>query len=99
MKKTATSKAVRDLSQQAIIENDTITIKMKCGQKTVGKYSFLLADWLEAENGPSANPNWNRIEIIRKHTQHLDNQSGGDCQADRIRDAQVCAIQAALKKN
>jgi hypothetical protein len=97
MKKTATSKVVRDLPQHATIEGETITIRMKCGQKTVGTYSFPLQDWLDTEKGPSANPNWNRIELIRSHTLHLDEQSGGPCQAERIRDAQVSAIKKALE--
>jgi len=95
---TVTDNSVTDHPQQAIIKGSTITIRMKVGKKIMAAYSFPLAEWLAAEKGPSANPNWNRREIIKKHTAkfELDEQDGGPSQADRIRDAQSYAIQKAL---
>ncbi|WP_199557109.1 hypothetical protein, partial [Streptobacillus moniliformis] len=79
------SNDVRDHPQQAIIKNGTVTIRMKVGKKVASAYSFPLAEWLAAEKGPSANPNWNRREIIKKHTAkfELDEQDGGPSPADR----------------
>lgn len=95
---TVTDNSVTDHPQQAIIKGDTITIRMKVDKQIMAAYSFPLAEWLAAEKGPSANPNWNRREIIKKHTEKfkLDDQDGGPSQADRIRDAQGYAIQKAL---
>lgn len=98
MKLTATDNSVRDHPQQAIISNGQITIRMKVGREVRGAYSFPLADWLGTETGPSANPNWNQINLIRKYTGNLDDQPGGPCQADQIRDAQIYAIRKALAK-
>jgi hypothetical protein len=90
-------KSVRDHNQQAIIVDDTITIKMRVGREVRGTYSFPLTEWQKADNHPTFNKNWNRLKLIEKYTKVLDNQDGGECQAARIRDSQITAITKALE--
>ena len=92
----ATDKSVRDSSQQAIIKDDIITIKMRVGKEVRGTYSFPLTEWQKAETYPTFNPNWNRLELIRKYTKEMDDEPGGFCQAERIRDSQINAIKKCL---
>ena len=95
---SATNNSVREHSQQAVIKNSVITVKSKVSRDVRASYSFPLSDWRAADRGPSANPNWNRLELIRKYTGDLDDQDGGPCQAQRIRDSQICAIKEAVAK-
>ena len=96
----ATDKSVRDSSQQAIIKDGIITIKMRVGKEVRGTYSFPLTEWQKAETYPTFNPNWNRLELIKKYTKEMDVDEwgvvgDGNCQAERIRDSQINAIKNA----
>ena len=95
---TATDKSVRDMSQQARISGDYIVVTSRVGRAVVEQYSFLVAEWEMAMRGPTANPDYNFYQIILRRTRHYDNQPGGECQAQRIRDSQVRAVKMAFAK-
>jgi hypothetical protein len=94
----ATDKSVWDLSQQAIIEGDTIHVVSRVGKQKAGEYTIPLAEWQATLTRPTANPHYNRRELIRTYTEHYDEEPGGPDQAERIRDSQVRAIITALDK-
>jgi hypothetical protein len=99
MKAIATDNSVRDMPQQARISGDKIVITSKVGRAVVEQYIIFTHEWEAAKRGPSANPEWNFAQLILKHTRHYDEQPGGPCQAQRIRDSQVSAIKKAFKKS
>ncbi len=89
-----TNKSVRDHSQVVTIRGHLVTVQSKIGAKNAGRYDFPLSAWRDLNNG-IGNSVWYKREFVAKHTAHYDNESGGPDQADRIRDAQVCAIDKA----
>jgi hypothetical protein len=93
---SATDKSVRDHSQSAKVYGAKITVTSKVGRASTGRYWFLLEDWLQLNRQP--NPCYAKREFIAKLTADLDSQSGGAEQADRIRDSQISAIDAAIAK-
>lgn len=95
---SATDHSVRDLSQQATIKDDIITVTSKVGRKMASKYEVPLSEWERTEKGPSANPNYNKAMLVKKYTPGMDEEPGGVEQAQRIRDSQVYAIEKAIKK-
>lgn len=96
-KVSATSKSVRDHPQQAVIQGEQIRVVSKVGRNTRGEYEFSLSEWKATERHP--NPNWAKKNLIESKTVGLEDQPGGPEQANRIRDAQVSAIDAAIKKS
>ncbi len=96
MRYIATDNSVRDHPQQAMIDDDRITIISKVGRQVAGSYSFPLSEWYEANK--FANPNYSRVKLIEKYTMYMDDEPGGFCQAGRIRDSQIYAIKLALEK-
>ena len=96
----ATDTSVRDHPQQAEVRGDKIIVTSKVGRQSVATIDIPLSDW-ERESttrGKTANPNWNKLALIRRLTQDLDDQPGGPDQADRIRDSMVRAIDKAMAK-
>uniref|UniRef100_A0A6M3XDY4 Putative poly(ADP-ribose) polymerase n=1 Tax=viral metagenome TaxID=1070528 RepID=A0A6M3XDY4_9ZZZZ len=99
-KVTVTDKGVRDHSQQAVIQGDTITVNMKVGNKKRGSYTIPLSEWEATEKGPSANPAWNKKKLAEKYgnVESLREERGGSAQADRIIDSSIMAIEKAYKQ-
>jgi hypothetical protein len=64
------------------------------GKAATGTYCVAVHDWLSLERA-HPNPVWWKRESIRTLPIGLDEQPGGPEQADRIRDAQIAAIDAA----
>jgi hypothetical protein len=71
-----------------------VELASSVGRWAAGKYTFSLADWAALERA-HPNPKWWKREFIRELTCELDAQPGGPDQAERIRDAQIAAIDAA----
>lgn len=94
----ATDKSVRDLSQQAIVDQTTIRVVSRVGKQKAAEYWFPRTEWEATLSRPTANMHYNRRELILSYTRHLDDEPGGPCQAERIRDSQIRAIVAALDK-
>lgn len=88
--------SVRDHSQRASVDGDTITIRSYVGNRRAGSLTIPLDEWKRTEKGPSANPNYNRHVLMKKYAGFLDDQPGGPGQAQRIRDSMERAIQKAL---
>lgn len=87
--------SVRDHKQTARVCGDKVVVTSWVGRRTVGKFSVSLNHWLQLErNHP--NPTWWKREHVQTLTRGLDDEPGGPDQADRIRDAQVSAINAAV---
>lgn len=66
-----------------------------CHAYILWKVSILISDWERAES--TANPNYYKAELIRSKTEFMDDEPGGPCQAQRIRDSMVRAINKALQ--
>ena len=92
-----TDYSIRDLPQRVIIMPDVITVQSFVGRVKVSEYNIFRRDWTKLCYAPTANPNWNKAEFIRKNTMQYDTEQGGLCQADRIRDSQCKAIDAGLQ--
>jgi len=96
---TASDKSVRDHRQQARLSGDQIVVSSYVGKCKAGELRFGLAEWRMAEsNRDSFNPAWNKRELIRAKTIGMDDEPGGPCQSDRIRDAMIGAIEKMLSK-
>lgn len=92
-----TCKSVRDHSQRAILRNDTIVVSSYVGREKRGEIRIRLDEWQRAcSTRDSFNPHWNKRELIRSKTSGMDDEPGGPCQADRIRDAMVHAIEELM---
>ena len=92
-----TDRSVRDHSQRAIMMPDIITIQSFVGRIKVSEYNIGRADWYELSRTPTANPNWNKANFIREYTKSYDDEPGGPCQAERIRDSQRMAIDKVIQ--
>ena len=97
---TATDKSVRDHPQQAVVKDGTITVVMKVGRSTAGKYGFPVSEWEAAEHSPTFNENYNRHELISRHyrSRYGADYNTDPCQAERIIDSQIMAIKKALRQ-
>lgn len=91
-----TNKSVRDLPQRAEVKGESILVTSYVGRYKAGSYTVSLNEWQATLHKP--NPLYEQRELVRRLTQHYDEEPGGGAQADRIRDAQVSAIGDALKK-
>lgn len=98
-RRTASDTSVRDLRQQAVIGGGIIRIRSFVGRQRVAEYAIPLEEWQAAARGPTANPNWNQLALVRNYTAALDEQPGGLARAARIRDSQLRAIRKALALN
>lgn len=110
---TVSSKSVRDNTQSATIEGDTITLTNRAGRKTVTKTEIPLEKWTELENS-FGNPNSNK----RRYVESLNtvppptelgsrngvravipmNEGEGSVFASRIIDAQISVINEAYSQ-
>ena len=95
--KKATDKSVRDCPQQATLDGDKITITSRVGRAVTGIFSFTLAEWEWATTKSCANPHYGQAEFIRNRTIEMDDQPGGPCQAERIRDSMRYAVKKVLE--
>jgi hypothetical protein len=95
MTKTFANRSVRDLRQAARVSGDYVLVTSSVGRSLVGNYLVLLSDWSAIDRG-HPNPTWWKRDHVRRLTPDLDAQPGGPDQAERIRDAQVAAIDAAF---
>ena len=75
-KPTATCRAVRDLPQQAVIDGDRIRVISRLGRKKVGEYGIPLTEWTAAQRGPTANPRYNKAQVVARYTTGLDEGPG-----------------------
>lgn len=99
MSNVASDKSVRDHRQQARLLGDQIVVASYVGPWKVGEFRFPLDEWRRSESTlDSFNPAWNKRELIRAKTIGMDDEPGGPCQADRIRDSMICAIEKLLVK-
>ncbi len=89
------NKSVRDHSQIVTIRGHLVTVQSKVGRRTGGSYAFPLSAWLDISR-QIGNPMYDKRAYVAAHTAQMDNESGGPDQADRIRDAQVYAIDKAV---
>ena len=104
MKKTisAIDKSVRDHTQRAVISEDRsfIFVESMFGREKVWTTPIKMDEWdrVMKFHKYSFNPAYNKAEFIRQKTLKMDEESGGWCQADRIRDSMITAIDKALAK-
>lgn len=92
-----TDKSVRDLHQQVILKRGIIKVISHCGRRKCGEYIITLKEWLYNSKQTTFNIAYNQLEFIRSKTRNYDIQSGGVCQADRIRLSQIRAINKILR--
>ena len=96
-----TDKSVRDYPQRASYHTGVIRVENKSGNKRLGVFNVSMEEWDEAQKGPSANPNYNKRELVKK--KHLKafpgNVENGVLTpiAERVIDAQVRAIDNVYK--
>ena len=97
-----TDKSVQDHNQTAKINKagDLITVDNKFGRKKAGSIRVSMDEWLATEKGPSANPNWNKSELIKEKIKDWPNQDDPDTSSltDRIKDSIIYAINGVVKK-
>jgi hypothetical protein len=86
---------VRDLPQTAAVCGREVVVTSWVGRTKAGVYRLPVEDWRALEHS-HPNPIWWKRDYVRGLTVGLDLQPGGPEQAERIRDAQVYAIDAAL---
>jgi hypothetical protein len=87
--------SVRDLRQTARVVADQVEVTSYVGRSAVTRYRLPVAAWAALER-QHPNPVWWKREMVRSLTEGMDEQPGGPEQADRIRDAQLAAIDKAL---
>ena len=92
-----TDRSVRDHSQRAVVMPNIITIQSFVGRIKVSEYNIGRADWYELSRTPTVNSSWNKANFIREHTKSYDDEPGGPCQAERIRDSQRMAIDRGIQ--
>ena len=91
--------SVRDYTQRVVVMPDIITVQSFVGRLKASEYNIKRVDWESLKNNPMcANVNWSKSQFIYNHTRHYDDEPGGPCQAERIRDAQKMAIDKGLEK-
>ena len=89
--------SVRDLPQRAKVADGEIAVSSYVGRQKAAGFTFPLAAWERAEsNADTFNPAYNKSFLLRGLTQGLDYEPGGPCQADRIRDSMIRAIDKAV---
>lgn len=95
-----TSGFVRDHPQRACLWGDLegnpveLEVIQLVGRRIAHRFRFAFERW--RATFLHANPAWTQTQLIRSLTLAMDGQPGGECQADRIRDAIRYAIEAAL---
>lgn len=92
--KQVINRSVRDHKQAARIDGDWVRVTSYVGSTVAGRYSFPTSDWADIER-QHPNPAWWKQDFIRSLTAQMDEEPGGPDQAERIRGAQVAAIDAA----
>ena len=100
---SASDTAVKGHRQSASINGDTITVASHAGRKKTSQFSFPLTEWQAAEKGPSANENFNRLELIRAKVKENPVAAGdvttdtppSDSLDDRVIDSIISAIKKA----
>lgn len=94
----STDLSVRDHKQRVIVMPNVICVQSFVGRVKVSEYNVLRRDWVSLEHNPMcANPNWSKSQFIYNHTRQYDTEPGGPCQAERIRDSQIMAIDKGIK--
>ncbi len=96
---TVTDNSVRDHPQQVKISGTTITVNSKVGRQKAGTKDIPMGEWLATDRRPTANPAYNKHELLKKYFGDLDEQAGGPDQAQRIRDSIGRAIDKALHQH
>ncbi len=96
---TVTDNSVRDHPQQVKITGTTITVNSKVGRQKAGTKDIPMGEWLATDRRPTANPAYNKHELLKKYFGDLDEQAGGPDQAQRIRDSIGRAIDKALHQH
>lgn len=91
---SATDRSVRDLPQQAFVFGDAIRVNSKVGRAKISQYVIPISEWQAAAR--SSNPAYAKAELVKRHFEPTG--EGGFAQAQRLRDSQVRAIDAALAK-
>ena len=82
-------KSVRDHPQEAkLLNEDEVEIRSFVGRKLSGKFTIRVVDW------PSHIID--QVNFLRE-TNNLDDEPGGDCQAQRIYESQSRAVDWILK--
>lgn len=99
---TATDKSVQDHTQRAVISDDgsIIFVESFVGREKRWTTAIKMNEWNLAVkfNKYSLNPDYNKAEFMRQKTLFMDDESGGWCQVDRIRDSMIRAIDKALSQ-
>ncbi len=93
----AVDRSVRDHPQKAIVMPDIVVVQSFVGRIKASEYNIRRADWATLKQAPCANLLYSKRRYITEHTQSYGNEPGGPCQADRIRDSQVAAIDKGLE--
>lgn len=86
---------VRGLRQTARVAGAEVVVSSWVGRRRAASYRLPVEDWRVLER-LHPNPAWWKRDYVRRLTEHLDAEPGGPDQAERIRNAQVVAIDAAL---
>jgi hypothetical protein len=93
-----TDRSVRDHPQRVIVMSDIITVQSFVGRVKVSEYNISRRDWESLASNPECcNINWSQSRFVFNHTQQYDNEPGGPCQAERIRDSQIRAINLGIQ--
>jgi len=98
----ATLKTDCDHSQRALLKDDVITVTNYMGRRKVydGGVRLSVQQWEQTERGPSANPNWNKIELIRELSKDWPYQTSEDYHLlERIRDTVVRVVDLVTKQS
>jgi hypothetical protein len=90
-------RSVRDHPQKVIVMPDIVVVQSFVGRIKASEYNIKRADWAALEQAPWANLQYSKTRFILEHTRSYDDEPGGPCQADRIRDSQRMAIDEGLK--
>lgn len=89
--------SVTDHSQSAQLVKGRVIISSRVGRKIARKTMVSLEEWGKTYKGPSFNENYNQQQLIYKLTREMDDEPGGFCQAERIRDSMIRAIKKELE--
>lgn len=94
----STDRSVRDHPQRVIVMPNIITVQSFVGRIKVSEYDISHRDWESLASNPECcNLDWSQSQFIYNHTREYDNEPGGTCQAERIRDSQRMAIDKGIQ--
>jgi len=92
-----TDKSVRDHTQKATFDGETITVQSHVGRRRSGEpIRLTLEQWRSARDLYLQPSLYLQRELVRSATPTMDDEPGGPDQADRIRDSMIAAIEKAL---